>query len=186
MNPVPSTWYDQVFSDTVQDHTKLLYFKRHLRCLAGHCVGSILDLGCGLGLLADMVGNSYYLGVDFSSFAIDYARGHTQNKRAVFIRADLKEFIQQQLFFDTIVISEILEHIDFPILLAGYAIKNYKQRLIGSVPTYISSESHIKASWSKEDIFYLFGKNPSYLMQDCTNGKRKNIHWHFTYSKEGA
>lgn len=181
--PVNDKWYDDVFKKAVETPGGPINFVKHLKCLSQFCVGSVLDLGCGLGLLADMVEGSY-LGIDYSEYAIGYARKTTKNIKANFMRADLMEFIKSPILFDTIVLSEVLEHIDFPAQLIRYAVDNYQKRLVASVPINMPIKSHLKPVWLKEEILNLFGNNPIYLEQGCRNLKGKNIHWHFVYERK--
>ena len=177
-----SDWYDQVYLDQTEGKPDLSYMKKHLEKIADQCVGGILDLGCGLGMLANMT-DQYYIGVDYSEVAIKYAIAHNHNPRAVFAHVDLKEFIQNDLSMQTVVLSEILEHIDFPIQLAEYAKRNFRRRLVGSVPINMPIKSHVTPAWDKKAILSLFGNNPVYIVECCGNAKRNNIHWHFTYER---
>jgi 2-polyprenyl-3-methyl-5-hydroxy-6-metoxy-1,4-benzoquinol methylase len=178
-----SEWYDTVYTDQTAEGNSLHYTKDHLMRIAEQCVGGVLDLGCGLGLLSDMIGENYYIGVDYSEVAIKYAIAHTHNPQAIFVHADLQEFIKHDVPMQTVVLSEVMEHIDFPMQLATYAKRNFRKRLVGSVPINMPIKSHLKPAWSKKEILSLFGNTPIYLMECCKNSKRTNIHWHFTYER---
>ena len=178
-----SDWYDKVYLDQTAGKPDLSYMENHLKLIAEYCTGGILDLGCGLGLLANMLMDSYYIGVDYSEVAIKYAIAHNHNPRAVFVHADLQEFIKNDITLDTVVLSEVMEHIDFPIQLATYAKRNFRKRLVGSVPINMPIKSHVKPTWSKKEILLLFGNDPIQIIECCKNSKRNNIHWHFTYER---
>lgn len=73
---------------------------------------SILDLGCGEGILCKRLENndySYFLGMDFSSVSIDKAN-LLQLKNAEFICADIHTFVPKQTF-DVIVFNEVFYYI---------------------------------------------------------------------------
>lgn len=178
-------YYDDVFRMTVGTKNGTNSTVEHLKILAKYCKGGVLDLGCGLGLLADMIGNEVYLGVDQSDYAVNYAREHVKNPLAQFMVTDLRWFIENHYGrIDTIVLSEVLEHITFPKELARFAME-HADRIVGSVPTTLRSKGHIKPTWSAEDIMALFGKSPKILEQGCKNSKKRNIHWHFVFETGG-
>lgn len=180
-----SDWYDRVFQKIAADPAGIDATKKHLSQLAAFCKGSVLDLGCGLGLLADLIGARPYVGVDSSGFAIDYARNNTINPHALFMKDDLIEFIQHPYMkFSTIVMSEVLEHISFAPALARYALDNCAVQVVGSVPTKIFIESHVKPSWTAADIVALFGGQvPLIMVQGCRNSKGVMSHWHFVFQR---
>ena len=90
------------------------------------CLGakSILDVGCGLGVLAERLkplDYAGYLGVDFSAEAVGNAQAAHGDGRTRFTLADAAKF-QPEGAFDAIVFNECLYYLDDPALvLAGYA-----------------------------------------------------------------
>lgn len=74
-------------------------------------VRSILDLGCGSGLLVDiLIGEGYdSTGFDFSSRVINYARSH---KRGLYIYGTIDDIWKQ---YDLVIMSHLLEHIEKPV-----------------------------------------------------------------------
>ena len=75
--------------------------------------GSILDLGCGTGLLASSVGAdaySHYLGVDVSAEALARARERS-SERVQFELADVEQYQPPQKF-DLIVFQESLMYVN--------------------------------------------------------------------------
>ena len=91
--------------------------------VAGYCLhykphGSILEIGCGEGLLPERLGpQSYsrYLGVDISDEAIAKARPR-QNERTAFMAEDAMRLHLQDRF-DVIIFNECLEYFDEPLAL---------------------------------------------------------------------
>jgi SAM-dependent methyltransferase len=73
----------------------------------------ILDIGCGIGLLAHSLAPSVkkIVGVDFSEPRINYARRHFKRDNLVFILGDATTHPFDQKF-SKIILSNVLEHID--------------------------------------------------------------------------
>lgn len=81
-----------------------------------HPAGSILDLGCGEGILQQHLGResySRYVGVDVSRAAIDEAR-QRQDDRTQFVCSDVATFVPKTTF-DVIVFNEVLYYLRDPI-----------------------------------------------------------------------
>ncbi len=73
---------------------------------------SILDLGCGEGILAERMAStkySYFLGMDFSSVSIAKAN-HLTLRNTEFICADIHNFQPKQTF-DVIIFNEVFYYI---------------------------------------------------------------------------
>jgi SAM-dependent methyltransferase len=121
--------------------------KEHHLKTASLIKGKVIDIGCGTGTLSD-----YYLGdytgFDISSEAIKKAK-EIRRKNAVFIAAN---FIQLTDFdfskYDTIVMSEFLEHIDNDEVIFSSIKRNAKPgtRIIISVPNgdRIPCDEHVR------------------------------------------
>lgn len=173
---VPSIWYDKVFSASSKDANTMKRYRSHLRFMADNIIGnSVLDLGCGMGLLADMIGNRNYIGVDFSNFCIRYAIENCSNPNALFYKSKIED-VELNQCYDTVVLSEILEHVDKPEEIVAIALKCCSVAVIGSVPIAMPMECHVTPNWTAEDIFTLFDAEPAILLQGCSN-----THWHFVY-----
>lgn len=158
---------------------------RHFEELKEYFTGTILDIACGLGGAANYT-NLNYTGVDFSPVAIEYARKNCTNLRAVFYLEDIADFMQADHPADTVILSEILEHVDNPLLIATYALRMYKKVLICTLPVNMPMEGHIKGTWSEKDITNLLGKkNLVKLEQGCRTKKGVALHWHVIYRKDG-
>jgi 2-polyprenyl-3-methyl-5-hydroxy-6-metoxy-1,4-benzoquinol methylase len=74
---------------------------------------SVLDLGCGFGALNDHLSASdygYFLGIDFSSNAIQRAKDHNYTN-ANFLVADIHHFVPNQNF-DVIIFNEVLYYLE--------------------------------------------------------------------------
>jgi 2-polyprenyl-6-hydroxyphenyl methylase/3-demethylubiquinone-9 3-methyltransferase len=78
--------------------------------------GSIMDVGCGAGVLYRRVrpyGVERYLGIDLSSCAIDKLRG-LGDARCSFVVADAQRYVPTEKF-DTIVFNEVLYYFRDPL-----------------------------------------------------------------------
>jgi len=96
-------YYDEVYSNRYHvDEDRVRY-------VASLCTGRVLDVGCGDGRLAEFHEDGY-LGLDFSQVAIDLAAHRSPGKRFKAV-----DFTRQSLPkgpWDTIVLGELLEHLD--------------------------------------------------------------------------
>ena len=89
--------------------------------------GTVLDVGCGSGVLQRRLrfaGYSHYIGIDFSELAIAQAQMLTDDASAEFRRADA-EVYTPQLALDVIIFNEVLYYFANPI--------NVVQRLMSAV-----------------------------------------------------
>jgi SAM-dependent methyltransferase len=80
--------------------------------ISGLCKGHVLDVACGTGTLADFYFGAY-TGLDISAVAIAMARD-TRRKDAEFIVSSALDLLAlEPRKFDTVVLAEFLEHLDF-------------------------------------------------------------------------
>ncbi len=87
---------------------------------------SVLDAGCGEGFVVDYVAQRNpelrLAGVDLSDTAIEYARAHFGEK-ARFRTGSVYKLPFSDNSFDTVICSEVLEHLDDP----GRAVQELKR-----------------------------------------------------------
>lgn len=88
--------------------------------------GSILEIGCGEGLLASKIKKnySYFLGIDISMVAV-FKAAHLKNKRTEFKQANMEKFNLDRTF-DIIVFNESINYPKDPISV----INRYKNFLV--------------------------------------------------------
>lgn len=120
-----------------------------------YTVGSILDLGCGFGFVAEFV-DGPYLGIDFSPIAIQMAREINKNPLARFLQEDFRSF-ESPVHFDTVVLLETLEHLDDPVQIIEFAHKVALQRIVISVPRDMPGRGHVWPTWTNKDVLQLLG-----------------------------
>jgi 2-polyprenyl-3-methyl-5-hydroxy-6-metoxy-1,4-benzoquinol methylase len=78
--------------------------------------GSLLEVGCGDGILVEQLDRSRFAhvtGVDISSIAVERARA-LEDERTEFVCADAETFTPDRIF-DLVVFNEVLEYFDDPL-----------------------------------------------------------------------
>jgi len=120
--------------------------ERHNK-IASLCKGKVIDIGCGTGSLTDYFKGDY-TGYDISSVAVKKAKEH-RRKDARFFCDDFLKFNGFDFEpYDTIIMSEFLEHVesDDVIIESIKQTAHYDTRIIISVPNYdrIPSDDHVR------------------------------------------
>jgi len=166
-------YYDNIYAHQPR-RARCITHQRHTY-IAEYAVGdSVLDLGCGVALIADMIGEREYLGVDFSIEAIEVSRKVTANPRASFIVASFADLAIARSY-DTVLLVEILEHLQDPAPLAAFALAHCNRRIIVTVPRDMRGPAHVKQAWTCEDIEELLGP-----LSEChLFGGPEGIWWRF-------
>jgi trans-aconitate methyltransferase len=112
--------------------------------------GYLYDLGCGTGRFArlyDEVIGGDYLGVDFADALI--AEAEAYNPDMAFLCANILECGELLQDADTVVISEVLEHIDDDMAVLGLIPSGTK--IVLSLPNF-DSESHVRVFSNYGDV----------------------------------
>ena len=133
-------FYKEVSVDSNSDPSR---FSR----IASLCRGKVLDVGCCFGILADYFFGDY-TGLDFSEVALKKAKS-VRREDAKFLLRDCSDLTDFDFFgFDTIVITEFLEHFvnDEKILDPIFAHAKPGTRLIITCPNgpRIHDPSHVR------------------------------------------
>jgi glycosyltransferase involved in cell wall biosynthesis/ubiquinone/menaquinone biosynthesis C-methylase UbiE len=105
--------------------------------VAALCRGNVLDIGCGAGMLADYYFGPYF-GVDISSEAIKNAKEIRRADAQFFVADPTKGELPIYDKFDTIVMSEFLEHLENEGAVFANVLSRIKPdgRLIITVPNF--------------------------------------------------
>lgn len=167
--PAPPDYYDEVFSQIVENQARSGPFKSRARLISNNVLGRrVLDVGCGIAYIVKYLKADLYIGLDFSEFAIDYNSTNFESPWASFILDDVTgrgfhpRMVQPETpKFDTIIFGEILEHVQRPALLINKFLFFKPDRLIVTLPINIPDPSHYQSQWSEENVTYLlqpFGK----------------------------
>lgn len=112
---------------------------------------SVLDICCGCGQVANMIGNRRYLGIDFSPAQLEWAREHNQNPNASFLLEDIHALPCDIGKFDTVILGEALEHFEDPESIVELAHRHAKQRIVITLPTKNGS-CHVWECFEEPDI----------------------------------
>jgi 2-polyprenyl-3-methyl-5-hydroxy-6-metoxy-1,4-benzoquinol methylase len=108
------------------------------RVIADLCRGSVIELGCGSGVLADAIASRglRVVGVDMNQPKINQASLRYPN--VTFIRSDILELNLVDQRFDTVVLAEVLEHlqedIGWQVLEKAWSLVSDRGRFVISVP----------------------------------------------------
>lgn len=154
-------YFNTTYKNQVIGNKRQLHWieRRHVH-IGPRLVGTVLDLGCGLGMLADRT-TEKYLGVDYSEVAIEYAKANTKNQKAEFILGGLFKFLTgvDDDSWDTVVLGEVLEHFkpDPRGALLAEAKRIAAKRVVISVPENSPNPSHIQHRWTFDQVEALIG-----------------------------
>jgi 2-polyprenyl-3-methyl-5-hydroxy-6-metoxy-1,4-benzoquinol methylase len=108
-------------------------------------VRRILDIGCGTGILVDLLSRSGYtaVGIDSSPEAIEFAK---RNKHGDYELASIESF-QSQEIYDLIVAAQLIEHLRCPEIFLAKVKDLLKPR------GYLLLETPNLNSWNKKSIW---------------------------------
>jgi 2-polyprenyl-3-methyl-5-hydroxy-6-metoxy-1,4-benzoquinol methylase len=123
------------------------------KLIARHCKSDVLDIGCGIGELGRYLtstGNLGYVGLDTSG--------------KVHIQGSVYQLPIRSDSFDTVVLSEILEHLENPKEALSEAVRISKRRVVISVPNPWSLNQLTSVFFRKHNLLEpnhinLFGDN---------------------------
>lgn len=112
-----SQFYDAYVEDQVRtginDRIYGVYQRMLHLGLEKHSV--VLELGCGIGLMTKLLGNTVRKGriegIDISGASVEYAKQHFGNARVVFKTQDVVQFETDLIEPDFITLIDVLEHI---------------------------------------------------------------------------
>jgi len=108
--------------------------KARRRILDNFVLGSkVLDIGCGTGIYVDYLSKKgkEVFGIDFVENFIKYAEKHRRGK---FLIAKAGKLPFNDKTFDTVIMFDLLEHLDDPVKTLKEAVRVTKKRIILIVP----------------------------------------------------
>lgn len=126
---------------TVDNRLYQWHLRQFLNCLYDMLDGTsprtVLDAGCGEGFVADFIkrqdADLHITGVDLSEEAIRYARERF-GEQARFCTGDLYDLPFPDNSFDTVLCSEVLEHLEAPGQAAGELGRVARNYVVITVP----------------------------------------------------
>ncbi|RWK09368.1 class I SAM-dependent methyltransferase [Mesorhizobium sp.] len=115
--------------------------KQRMGAAAPFIGGRVLDFGCGIGLVCDMVDANKYAGVDIDARVIEIARSRNPNGR--FYTLDQMDSLEGEVF-DTVVGLAIIEHLPDPLRFLNDARRRLAPggRLVLTTPNPILDWAH--------------------------------------------
>jgi glycosyltransferase involved in cell wall biosynthesis len=149
-----AAYYDGIYRSGVYSISEA-----RAQVVAGLCRGSVVDLGCGEGILGRLYGGRY-VGVDFSFQAIGIATERDPHLSDVhrYMRLDFLKEPLPEVEADTVVLGEVLEHLTAAAqhkLLKRITKAYPKARLVATVPEgdSIPDPSHVR-TFEREDLLF--------------------------------
>lgn len=107
----------------------------------------VLDLGCGIGAVAEAVAshsNVEVLGIDMNADSIAFAKGRFKHPKLRFICGNVFTDLPQNETFDVIVLSSVLEHLENRSTFLKSLAQTFKpKKFLIRVPTF--DQHHFKA-----------------------------------------
>lgn len=138
----PERW-DGLFQSGSYDRLESVPERAHYSLIVGHCdvlgAESILDVGCGQGVLAGRLKRAQYnryVGLDISPTAIDQARQMLPDPRNTYLATDAEKFSMAEQF-DLIVFNESLYYFEDPVAM----VKQYLE--------FLRPDGHLSISMCK-------------------------------------
>lgn len=158
---LPSDFYDDMYLNDDRTYDRPLtspyypLFSRVVAIVRQSGVRSVLEVGCGSGVLAEMLVNSGvpYTGFDFSPIAVEKAAARCAGGR--FLVGDATDPQAYGTDYDGIVCCEVLEHIDGD--LDAIAMWRSGTLCVCSVPNF-DSDAHVRFFHSEEQIIERYGQ----------------------------
>jgi SAM-dependent methyltransferase len=171
-SPEASVW-DREWREGDYDRLDALYELGHYSLIVGYCwsfrAKSILDIGCGHGSLAAMlggVGYESYVGVDFAESAIATAKARSGLPACEFIAADGERY-EPTKPFDTLIFNESLYLFEAPHLL----LRRYRKHLAPGGRVIVSA---FVCGQERSLLKLLEGEMPLYDRVEVGNVKRQS------------
>lgn len=114
-----------------------------------HIVGiNVFDLGCGLGTIAKKISNSY-IGIDFSSVAIEWAKKNCWGCSKRFFKQSFDEVGRSHYSAGTVLLLEVLEHVENLTIPVNLAKQIAALRIIVTVPVDMPGKKHFHPRWNE-------------------------------------
>ena len=130
-------------------------FSKVIQLVRQERLGSVIEVGCGSGVLAEMLlaAGVQHHGFDISPAAIEKAR--RRNPTGDFFVADATDARAYAAFYDGLVCCEVLEHVEHDLA----AIERWKagSLCICSVPNF-DYESHVRFFRSEREVAARYGE----------------------------
>lgn len=172
-------YYDNLYRKMIAEPESegWAWIKERAEFVAQYVVGeSVLDLGCGFAVIADMV-EAFYFGIDWSRVSIDWNRENVKNDFAAFLECGIGDWLdwkRDDLMspYDTVMLLDVLEHLPSPKAIIDQLEGVVGQRLIVTVPRDMAGRAHIHPVWSVRQLEKLLGEDVDCELFGGPNGDR--------------
>jgi 2-polyprenyl-3-methyl-5-hydroxy-6-metoxy-1,4-benzoquinol methylase len=115
-----------------KEHEKYNFLRNRFGFIVDNVIGpNVLDIGCGTGLTHNLIDKNFFkVGVDIEIDNINIAK---QNSNAFFCQSNTILPFKNEIF-DTVVCTEVIEHVDNPIETIEEIHRVVKNRLVLTCP----------------------------------------------------
>ncbi len=131
----------------------------HYKVVEQYLHGSVLDIGCGPGYLAARTfpNEAWYTGIDISPKAIEIAKKLFPGAEFLVHDAEHYPLPFKDGSFDTIVASELFEHLQKHELLLSEIRRVARTYIVVTVPVSMGGVGHVWPVWTYQDVVDKFG-----------------------------
>lgn len=124
-----ASWYDNCVREEGHYYHRTLILPNLLKILGKKPTGSLLDLGCGQGVLERAIPSSLeYVGVDSASDLLDEAKKRAHSQTSLFLKQDLCEEFSLDQSFNWACFLLSLQNIENPKIAIANAAKHLKKK----------------------------------------------------------
>ncbi len=147
---------------------ELVYYwatRQHSQAVEQYLLGTVLDLGCGPGYLAARVKPNvgWYTGLDISPAAIAMGKRLFPGAALDVYDVEHNTLPFQDRSFDTVVASELFEHLQTHELLLSEIRRCARTYVVITVPISMGGVGHIWPQWTYQDCIDKFGCLGSFI-----------------------
>jgi len=126
----------------------------HYHVVETYLHGAVLDIGCGPGFLAGKVfpNEGWYTGVDISEEGIAQAKGLFPGAHFSALDVTKQSLPFPDRSFDTVVLSEIIEHLEDSTKVLAEAKRVCREYLVITLPISMGGVGHVWPTWAYADV----------------------------------
>lgn len=145
--------YDKRWMDHSENYLPVMRYRfRELFC---HLKGWVMELGCGPGHIGKLIPK--YYGVDWSEVALEMAKKNNPHGEFTLLDVATQRVPYPDNFVHTVLMTEIIEHIEDYSHLLSEAKRLARQRIVITVPIDIDIPTHYHPKWDLPKCLREFG-----------------------------
>jgi len=132
------------------EHRYFWHTRGHQLLVPQYLHGNVLDIGCGAGYMAAWTfpNEAHYTGVDRSAEALRQAKGLFPAAHFHQVDIEKEELPFSDQSFDTVVLSEVLEHLPNHAWVLPEAMRVSRLYMVVTVPINMPGVGHVHPEWS--------------------------------------